>query len=139
MMIRSRSWFRIAWTRLLPGNLVPEFPVAHDRQTAAREPMALSVTVSTRKKKMKSSGIKVAPSASRLTGSLRDIGYSFESAVADLIDNSIAAGATTVDVRVHYDGRDSRVFIIDNGRGMAEDGLTAVSYTHLTLPTILRV
>ncbi len=124
MMIRSRSWFRIAWTRLLPGNLVPEFPVAHDRQTAAREPMAWSVTVSTRKKKMKSSGIKVAPSASRLTGSLRDIGYSFESAVADLIDNSIAAGATTVDVRVHYDGRDSRVFIIDNGRGMAEDGLT---------------
>lgn len=70
------------------------------------------------------SGIKVAPSASRLTGSLRDIGYSFESAVADLIDNSIAAGADAVDVIVNYDGRDSRVFIIDNGRGMDSDGLT---------------
>lgn len=73
---------------------------------------------------MKSSGIKVAPSARRLTSSLRDIGYSFESAVADLIDNSIAAGATDVDVVVNYNGSDSRVFIIDNGRGMDEEGLT---------------
>lgn len=77
-----------------------------------------------REKKKMSPGIKVAPSASRLTGSLRDIGYSFESAVADLIDNSIAAGADNVDVRVNYDGRNSRVLIIDNGRGMDSDGLT---------------
>ncbi|MGO2842044.1 ATP-binding protein [Corynebacterium variabile] len=72
---------------------------------------------------MKSSGINVAPSASRLTGSLRDIGYSFESAVADLIDNSIAAGATAVDVFISYAGRDSRIFIVDNGKGMNEEGL----------------
>jgi hypothetical protein len=32
-----------------------------------------------------------APSAARLTSSLRDIGYDFVSAIADLIDNSIAA------------------------------------------------
>ncbi len=35
-----------------------------------------------------------APSAARLTSSLRDIGYDFVSAVADLIDNSISAEAT---------------------------------------------
>ena len=35
----------------------------------------------------------VPPSAARLTGSLRDIGYDFHTAVADLVDNSIAAGA----------------------------------------------
>ena len=35
--------------------------------------------------------IEVAPSAARLTGSLRDIGYDFMTAVADLVDNSIAA------------------------------------------------
>ena len=35
---------------------------------------------------------EVAPSAARLTGSLRDIGYDFPTAVADLVDNSVAAG-----------------------------------------------
>lgn len=76
-----------------------------------------------KEKKMKSSGIKVAPSARRLTGSLRDIGYSFESAVADLIDNSIAAGASRIDVTVRYDGKNSQVFLVDNGRGMDQSGL----------------
>jgi len=66
----------------------------------------------------------VAPSAARLTGSLRDIGYDFNSAVADLVDNSITAGATQVDILVEFDGEDSRVFIADNGRGMSINGLT---------------
>ena len=38
----------------------------------------------------------VTPSAARLTDSLRDIGYDFSSAVADLVDNSITADATEV-------------------------------------------
>lgn len=62
--------------------------------------------------------LSVAPSARRLTTSLRDIGYSFESAVADIVDNSIAAGATNVDIQIEFDGRDSTVLIIDNGGGM---------------------
>ena len=36
----------------------------------------------------------VIPSAARLMTSLRDIGYDLPSAVADLVDNSIDAGAT---------------------------------------------
>ena len=124
MMSRSISSFRIAWTRPLPGNLVPELPTENGWPRAHRPESPLRPVVTNREKKMKSSGIKVAPSASRLTGSLRDIGYSFESAVADLIDNSIAAGADAVDVIVNYDGRNSRVFIIDNGRGMDSEGLT---------------
>ena len=35
----------------------------------------------------------VTPSAARLTESLRDIGYDFRAAVADMVDNSIAAEA----------------------------------------------
>ena len=35
---------------------------------------------------------EVAPSAARLTGSLRDIGYDFQTAVADLVDNSWLRG-----------------------------------------------
>lgn len=66
----------------------------------------------------------VTPSAARLTDSLRDIGYDFSSAIADLVDNSITAGATEVNVVVEFDGRASRVFIADNGRGMTLNGLT---------------
>lgn len=66
----------------------------------------------------------VTPSAARLTDSLRDIGYDFSSAVADLVDNSITAEATEVNVVVEFDGEASRVFISDNGRGMTVNGLT---------------
>lgn len=66
----------------------------------------------------------VTPSAARLTDSLRDIGYDFSSAVADLVDNSITAGATQVDVRIEFDAERSRVFITDNGHGMTVNGLT---------------
>ena len=36
----------------------------------------------------------VAPRASVLIEGMRDIGYTLETALADIIDNSIAAGAT---------------------------------------------
>ena len=66
----------------------------------------------------------VTPSAARLTDSLRDIGYDFSSAIADLVDNSITAEATEVNVVIEFDGKASRVFISDNGRGMNINGLT---------------
>ena len=66
----------------------------------------------------------VTPSAARLTDSLRDIGYDFSSAIADLVDNSITAGATEVNIIIEFDGEASRVFISDNGRGMTLNGLT---------------
>lgn len=66
----------------------------------------------------------VTPSAARLTDSLRDIGYDFSAAVADLVDNSITAGATEVNVVIEFAGGSSRVFIADNGHGMTLNGLT---------------
>lgn len=65
----------------------------------------------------------VAPSAARLTESLRDIGYDFSSAVADLIDNSISAGAQRIRVHMEFDGENSRVFIADDGEGMGVNGV----------------
>jgi len=50
--------------------------------------------------------------------SLRDIGYDFSSAVADIIDNSIAAGATKVWVDYEFEGADTWIRIADNGSGM---------------------
>jgi len=46
------------------------------------------------------------------------MGYDFPAAVADLVDNSIEAGATRVDIDVRGDVDDSWVRISDNGKGM---------------------
>lgn len=67
--------------------------------------------------------IHVAPSARRLTGSLRDVGYSFESAVADIVDNSITSGAEQVSINIVFEGKDSFVAISDDGRGMSGETL----------------
>jgi Histidine kinase-, DNA gyrase B-, and HSP90-like ATPase len=69
------------------------------------------------------SGIEVIPSAKRLIKSLRDMGYDFSQAVADVVDNSIEAGATLVAIDVEFDGDDSWVRIADNGTGMKPDVL----------------
>ena len=67
--------------------------------------------------------LSITPSAARLTESLRDVGYDFPAAVADLVDNSVMAGATQIDVLIEFDGPDSRVLVIDDGWGMTENGL----------------
>ena len=67
--------------------------------------------------------IRVTPSARRLVTSLRDIGYTFETAVADLVDNSLSARATRVDVGIEFAGLRSKVTIADDGAGMTEGEL----------------
>jgi anti-sigma regulatory factor (Ser/Thr protein kinase) len=66
----------------------------------------------------------VIPSATRLVGSLRDLGYDFFHAVADLVDNSISAGAARVCIDLRFDGQDSWVRISDDGHGMSGARLT---------------
>src|SRR5688500_3710961 len=61
----------------------------------------------------------VVPSAARLMTSLRDIGYDLSSAVADLVDNSLDAGARTVDIDLVYDGAESWLRVVDDGLGMS--------------------
>src|SRR6478672_9458436 len=65
----------------------------------------------------------VTPSASRLTNSLREIGYDFPSAVADLVDNSISAGANRVEIVIEFEGIESRVLIADDGSGMSTNAV----------------
>lgn len=64
------------------------------------------------------------PDASRLIFGLRDTGYNFRTAAADIIDNSIAANASEVNVRISMtsDGR-KFVYFGDNGDGMDENGV----------------
>ena len=64
------------------------------------------------------------PDPARLIHGLRDTGYDFYTAAADIIDNSIAAEADNINIRVDLtsDGR-KFVFFGDDGHGMDEDGL----------------
>lgn len=66
---------------------------------------------------------EMAPRAARLTNSMRDIGYNFPAAVADLVDNCVAAGATNVDIELVFDGEESCVLVADNGSGMTANRL----------------
>jgi hypothetical protein len=68
--------------------------------------------------------IYLPPSAPDLLESMRAIGYSFEAALADLIDNAIAAHATNINVRFSAAGA-PYVAIVDDGHGMASAELTA--------------
>lgn len=63
------------------------------------------------------------PSARRLVTSLRDMGYDFAQAVADVVDNSIEAKASLIAIDLEFDGDDSWVRIADNGRGMTREQL----------------
>lgn len=62
--------------------------------------------------------IEVIPSAKRLIHSLRDVGYDFAHAVADIVDNSVSANAARVCIDMRFDGDKSWLRVADNGKGM---------------------
>lgn len=61
-----------------------------------------------------------APRASAMIESLRAFGYNLQTAIADLIDNSISAGARNVWLSFCWDGASSYISIRDDGHGMTE-------------------
>lgn len=65
--------------------------------------------------------IESIPEARLLLMSLRSVGYTEEAAIADIIDNSISADATKIDITFDWDRR--RIVISDNGFGMDSDSL----------------
>jgi hypothetical protein len=67
----------------------------------------------------------LAPSAASLSASLRDLGYSLEAAVADLIDNSISAEATEIRIFCDLTSETPNLAIVDNGKGMNSDEVLA--------------
>ena len=64
---------------------------------------------------------RLPPSAACLSASMRDLGYSLESAIADIIDNSISANAAVIDIVCNLTGATPSLAIIDNGWGMSSD------------------
>lgn len=67
--------------------------------------------------------IENAPSPSVLMNSMRSIGYTFESALADIIDNSISASAKNVFITVPINDDDLFISILDDGIGMSKSEL----------------
>lgn len=62
---------------------------------------------------------RTPPRASALIESLRAFGYDLPTALADLVDNSIAAGARRIWLRFEWAGDASALSVADDGRGMS--------------------
>ena len=61
---------------------------------------------------------EVPPRASALVESLRDIGYSLQTALADVIDNSVTAGARKIELFAETHTESPSIGILDDGTGM---------------------
>jgi len=66
---------------------------------------------------------EVPPEPGALIESLRSVGYSLPTAVADILDNSITANADNIYIDFYWAGVQSHVVILDDGIGMTEEKL----------------
>lgn len=83
------------------------------------------------------SEICLPPAASDLLESMRALGYSFESAVADLVDNSLSAQSSVIDIRFSpFD--EPYVAILDDGTAMLPATLTSAMRHGSQNPTLKR-
>jgi hypothetical protein len=64
----------------------------------------------------------VPPSAPAMLNSLRAIGYSFEAALADIVDNSVAAEASSVNIQFRT-FPEPYLAVVDDGYGMSPERL----------------
>lgn len=63
------------------------------------------------------------PHAASLIEGMRDFGYTLETAMADIIDNSITAGASRVEILAETTTDEPWIAIVDDGAGMTESEL----------------
>lgn len=67
--------------------------------------------------------IDLPPNAASLIEGLRDFGYSLDTSLADIIDNSITASARRIDIFADTISNDPWIAIVDNGAGMSRGDL----------------
>lgn len=63
------------------------------------------------------------PNPKSTINSYRSFGYNLSTAIADIVDNSISANATEINIDYKWNGQDSFISILDNGNGMNKDEL----------------
>ncbi len=64
-----------------------------------------------------------SPNPEYLIKSISEQGYSLETSLADLMDNSISANANKIEVLIDTDSEPFKLFLADNGNGMTEESL----------------
>jgi hypothetical protein len=81
-------------------------------------------------KELENDSINCPPDPERIVEGLRDTGYNFNTAIADIIDNAIAANASKVNILINMDPAGViTIYIADNGDGMDRDELiNAMTY-----------
>jgi len=67
--------------------------------------------------------IIVNPEVTNLVHGLKEIGYTLDTAVADIVDNSITAGSTKIEIGLIPVNELPELYILDNGSGMSSDEL----------------
>ena len=80
----------------------------------------------------------VDPNPASIIESLRSIGYTLETAIADLIDNSITANANAIDIYSPFNGTNTKIFILDDGIGMSESTLIEAMRLGTNGPSVKR-
>lgn len=65
-----------------------------------------------------------APPNTDMVESVRNFGYDLNTAISDLIDNSITAGADKISIRLEWASGTPFVSVLDNGDGMTDDELS---------------
>lgn len=63
------------------------------------------------------------PNPEYLIKSIAEQGYSLETSLADLMDNSISAKASRIEVLIDFESEPFRLFLSDNGEGMTAEEL----------------
>lgn len=63
------------------------------------------------------------PKPKSTINSYRSFGYNLSTAIADIIDNSISAKSSEIHIKYEWKGKDSFIFISDNGQGMNKEEL----------------
>lgn len=81
---------------------------------------------------------EAVPPAGPMMESLRDLGYSPETAVADIIDNAIFAKAGNIWIDFMWDGKSSKISFRDDGIGMHDDELIRAMRPGSQSPSVLR-
>ena len=67
--------------------------------------------------------LEASPNPEYLIKSIAEQGYSLETSLADLMDNSISADANKIEILVDFDSEPFKLFLADNGKGMSESEL----------------
>jgi hypothetical protein len=67
---------------------------------------------------------EASPNPEYLIKSIAEQGYSLETSLADLMDNSISAKADKIEILINMESEPFRLFMADNGEGMTEKELS---------------